>query len=428
MDSESWIAAVLLLAALVLVALAAGAEAALTSISRLRLKHLKDENASHARIIDAILEEPHLALATVLIVDTAATITATACATVLAVQFIPEWGSVIAVAVLTIVVLMFGHITPRTFAVQRPERVAVALGGFITVTSTVLRPFVRLLTGSTKLVLAALGRRNLPNSPFLTEEELSLLLNVGEEEGVVEDEEREMIHSIFEFGDTLVREVMIHRVDIVGVEADTTVVEVVELVLKEGHSRIPVYEETIDNIVGVVYARDLLRYLRDKGQQLTVREVMRPPYFVPESKKVDELLHELQQKKVHIAIVVDEYGGTAGLVTIEDILEEIVGEIQDEYDAEPPLIEKLSETEFIFDARSSIDDVNDLLSLNWRANDFDTIGGFVMEQLGKIPDQGDQVVLTNAVISVVSTDGPRLRKVKIAKATSDGQQQHDEGE
>jgi putative hemolysin len=427
LDIETWIAVAFMAVSLVLLALASGAEAALTSINRRRLQHLKEENASHARIIDAILEEPETFLATILIVNTAATVTAAACATVVAIRFFPDWGSLAAIAALTIVGLMFGQIAPRIVAIGRPEQTALALGGFITVASSILKPFVDLLTALTRGVLAAFGRKNLPRSPFLTEEELSLLLNVGEEEGLIEDEEREMIHSIFEFGDTFVREVMVHRVDIAAVEAETPISGVIDVVLAEGHSRIPVYEDNIDNVIGVVYAKDLLRYSRDDAHRLTAREVARTPYFVPESKKVDELLHELQAKKVHMAIVVDEYGGTAGLVTIEDILEEIVGEIQDEYDSEPPLIEKLGEDEFVFDARASVDDVNELLLLDWHANDYDTVGGFVLEQLGKIPDEGDQAVLTNAVITVVSTDGPRLKKVKITRvAPADGREAHDD--
>jgi len=236
-----------------------------------------------------------------------------------------------------------------------------------------------------------------------------------EEEGKIEDSEREMIRGILELEETTAREIMVPRTDIVAVDTDIPLAKVIDLVLERGYSRIPLYQDTIDNVVGIIYAKDLLRYTRDQESQASLSDIARPPYFIPESKKIGELLRELQEKKVHIAIVVDEYGGVAGLVTIEDLLEEIVGEIEDEYDTEEPKVEWLNETEAVVDAKLSIDDLNDFFGLSLQTEGFDTVGGFVYSQLGRIPTVNDKVEIEGLTISVLSTLGRRIKKVKIAK-------------
>jgi CBS domain containing-hemolysin-like protein len=246
---------------------------------------------------------------------------------------------------------------------------------------------------------------------------LRFLLHASEEEAVIEDEEKEMIASIFEFSDKLVREVMVPRIDVAAVELDTPMLQALDVILRAGHSRIPVYRDSIDNVQGVLYAKDLLKYLRDGRTETPLGKVLRPAYFIPESKKVDELLQELQQRKVHIAVVVDEYGGTAGLVTIEDLLEEIVGEIQDEYDAEEPTVEAVDTNEYLFDARVPIDEVNKLLGVELPSEGGDTLGGFIYSQLGKVPALGDRIEFENAVIEVLSVSGRRIKQVRATVTT-----------
>jgi CBS domain containing-hemolysin-like protein len=224
-----------------------------------------------------------------------------------------------------------------------------------------------------------------------------------------------MIASVIELGEQPVREVMVPRIDIVGTPATSRVRDALDRIIDSGHSRIPLYEESIDNITGVVYAKDLLRHLRDGSQDAAVRPLAREPSFVPETKKVDELLHEMQRNRVHVAIVVDEYGGTAGLITIEDLIEEIVGEIQDEYDVEEAMIEELSDHEALFDARVSIRDVNDTLDLDLGDEDFDTLGGLLYHELGKVPNVGDEVRVDGALVTVLTTTGRRVRKVRVTK-------------
>jgi CBS domain containing-hemolysin-like protein len=265
------------------------------------------------------------------------------------------------------------------------------------------RPFIRVASGQAA-----------PQMPLVTEEELRLLVNVSEEEGLIEPDEREMIEGIFSFGDTTVREVMIPRVDIVALEETASIDEALNVIIAKGHSRIPVYRETIDHIVGILYAKDLLLWLRSGQREAPIGSLLRTAHFVPDTMKVDALLKDLQTRKVHLAIVVDEYGGTAGLVTIEDVIEEIVGEIQDEYDVDEQPITELGAGDLEVDARVPIDDINDLTGLRLTSEESDRIGGIVFERLGRVPKVGDTVHLDGDVtITVLSMDGLRLRRLRL---------------
>jgi len=281
--------------------------------------------------------------------------------------------------------------------------------------SYVTSPLLKLITWSSNALVKPFGGTASFSPPILSEEELKMLVEAGEEEGVLEEEEKEMIHSIFEFTDTVVRKVMIPRIDVKAVEANESIDELLEVIMKAGHSRVPVYDETIDNIVGIVHAKDLLRAVCENGGKVTIRELMRPPYVIPENKKVDELLAEFKKSKIQMAIVVDEYGGTAGLVTIEDLLEEIVGDIMDEYDVEEPMIEVIDENTTIADARTPIDEINELMDLTLPEEEFDTIGGYIFGVLGKQPHQGEKIEYNSVDLVVEKTDGRRIQKVKIIK-------------
>ena len=332
MDTTAWLELITILIALVLAALAASAETSLTSISRVRLRQLVEQKVPQAIIVERLHRNPNAYLSTILIVNTVAIIVASSAATLFALRLyharVAEWAVSL---VLSLVVLVACEITPKTLALQRAERVALRMARLVAWATFVMRPIVFVLTAITRLILRILGGRAQVRGPFVTEEELKMLVSVGEEEGILEEEEREMIHGIFEMGDMRVREVMVPRTDLVAIEADEPVEKAVDLVTKHGHTRIPVYESNLDHIVGVLYAKDLLRAVV-RGEQKSLREIARRPYFTPESNKVQDVLRDLRKNRVHMAIVVDEYGGTAGAVTIEDILEEIVGPIQDEYD------------------------------------------------------------------------------------------------
>jgi putative hemolysin len=300
----------------------------------------------------------------------------------------------------------------RVFAVSRPENVALTFVRPVEVLNRVLFIVLVPLNALERAVRRILGVSH-GMTPADAEERLRHLVEGNAD---LEEDERDMIASVIELGEQPVREVMVPRIDIVAAPAASTVRDMLDRIIESGHSRIPIFEETIDNITGIVYAKDLLRHLRDGTQDAPVLPLAREPSFVPETKKVDELLHEMQQKRVHVAIVVDEYGGTAGLITIEDLIEEIVGEIQDEYDVEEAMIEEVSDSEAVFDARVSIRDVNDTLDLDIDDEDFDTLGGLLYHELGKVPNVGDEVRVDGAVVTVLTTTGRRVRKVRVTKA------------
>ena len=405
---------VIILIALVLAALAASAETSLTSISRVRLRQLVEQKVPQAILIERLHKDPNGYLSTILIVNTVAIIVASSAATLLAIRLYHERAAEWLVSlVLSLVVLVLCEITPKTLSLQRSEKVALRLAPLVAVATWVMRPIVFVLTGVTRLLLLMLGGRTQVRGPFVTEEELKMLVSVGEEEGVIEEEEREMIHGIFEMGDMRVREVMVPRTDLVAIEVNQPVERAVELVTKHGHTRIPVYEGSLDHIIGVLYAKDLLRAVV-RGEPRTLREIARKPYFTPESNLVQDVLRDLRKNRVHMAIVVDEYGGTAGAVTIEDIIEEIVGPIQDEYDVgEEDEIQFISPNEVVLDGRVSVDDVNELLKLNITADSYDTIGGYVLDQLGAAPRVGATLKVGEAELRVEAVQGTRIKKVRI---------------
>ena len=415
-DSTSWLQLSVMIVALLLCGVTSAAETALTSVSRVQLKNLIEEGDQRAMKIDHLLAEPKRYLTTILIVNSVAVIIAATMATVLALRFWPRWGVLLSILIISLIVLIFCEITPKTAAIQNPLRWARVLIGPVRATAWLLQPLVLLLSGITNVFVRLLGGE-VKRSPFVTEEELRMLLTVGEEEGVLEEEETEMIHSIFEFADTTVREVMVPRIDMITLPSDATVNEAVDLAMQGGFSRIPVYEAEVgmDEIIGVLYTKDMLRQLREEHNTLPIRNLVRPAYFVPETKKLDDLLHEIRQKRVHMVIVVDEYGSVAGLVTIEDLVEEIVGDIQDEYDHEEILYEQVKEDEYIFDAKISIYDFNQIMNMDLDDRDYETLGGFVYAQLDKIPVAGDTVTYDGLTLTVLATRGRRILKIRVER-------------
>ena len=410
LDAVSWILAGLILVGVLLAAFAAAAEMSLASVSRLQLRQTASVQKARAQLVEALLGDPARFLSTLLIVKLTGFVLATGTATLLVLRLgADRW--LVWCLVLLGVVLVLSQLLPRAWAVGR-ERVALRLAPVVQAAALLLTPLTALMR---RIGYSAAPDGAAAESIFLSEDGLRFLLSVSEEETVIEDEEKEMIASVFQLGDTLVREVMVPRIDVDAVPGDLAMLEALDLILKAGHSRIPVYEDTVDNIIGILYAKDLLRYLRDGRTDVSLRKILRPAYFIPESKKVDDLLRELQQRKVHMAVVVDEYGGTAGVVTIEDLLEEIVGEIQDEYDAEEPTVETLSEHEYAFDARVNLSEVNELTGVELVSEGSDTLGGFIYGQLGKVPAVGDTIEIDNVRIEVLSVAGRRIKQVRVSR-------------
>lgn len=329
-------------------------------------------------------------------------------------------ATVIAVAVIAggaaILVVVWAEMLPETLVLRDAETWAIRFAPLVAAVKWAFGPLARLSVWASSLIAVPLGGRP---PQIVTEEEIKTMVDAGEEGGVIEEEEKEMIYSIFQFSDTLAREVMVPRIDMLALEVGTPINEAVDAVLSAGHSRIPVFDDTIDNIVGLLYAKDLLRVWKEGGTARRLRELLRPAHFVPEAKTLDKLLAELLQQRIHMAIVVDEYGGTAGLVTLENIVEEIVGEIRDEYDAAEELpYQKVDENSYVFDGGIDIDDVNDLMETRLPNDDADTLGGYIYGQLGRVPAPGDKVLADGLEMEVQSVAGRRIRKVRVHRAFS----------
>ncbi len=321
---------------------------------------------------------------------------------------------VITVVVLTIVALLFGLFVPRSIGARYPIGVLLALVGPIEVVRWVTRPIVAALWLVTQLLTRPFG---LPaQTTAVSEDEIRALVETGEEQGVLHEQERDMIQGIFELGDKHVHDVMVPRTDIRAIDVETRGERVLEQVVAVGHSRIPVYEGTPDEIVGILYVKDLFRRLARGEKNVSLRQYLRPAHFVPETKRVDELLGEMQRDKLHMAIVVDEYGGTAGLVTIEDLVEEIVGEIRDEYEAEQELVIPVSENEALMDGRVPFDDVRETFDLDLApSEDYDTLGGYIVHELGRLPRPGEEVRVGPVRFTVESVEGRRIRRVRVRR-------------
>jgi putative hemolysin len=404
---------VLLAVGLVLAAFAAAAETALTSVSRLRMRSLADDGNPRARRVVRLHADPNGYLSTILSVNTVAVIVASTATALIVAGNAHSITQALSTVALSVFVLVFCEIAPKSLALRFSERMALRLAAPVQLITWVLRPLVSALTVVSRLLLR-LATRGRPPGPFVTEDELKLIVAMGEREGVVEQEERQMIDGILEMTDKPIHEVMVPRVDVVGVEASRSVGDLISLIIEHGHSRIPVFESTMDNVVGVIYAKDLIRHGIRSDDSRPLRAIAREPYFTPESKHVGELLREMQRRKVHMAVVVEEHGGTAGIVTFEDLIEEIVGPIRDEYDiGEQEDFTFLSDREVVVSARYSVDDTAELLHIDIGETEADTIGGLVYERLGEIPKPGASIPLGPATLTVESVRRHAIQSVRI---------------
>ncbi|MDR7469889.1 MAG: hemolysin family protein [Armatimonadota bacterium] len=414
--SSSPLVYVLLGLLLLLSAVFSAAETAFFGANRLRLQQRADAGEGAARAARGLLDQPARVLTTLLVADNIVNVGAAVLAAVLFVQrFGPHRAALYAFLVMSALLLVVGEIIPKTVAARHADALAVVLARPLLLLSRLLSPLIRLLSLTSSVMVRPLGGRVNVNAPMVTEEEIRMLVQMGEQEGVIEQEERKMIHSIFEFGDTVAREVMVPRIDMVALDDGATVGEAAQLILQTGHSRLPVFHGSVDNIVGVVNVKDLLRPLTAGQLSAPVTELLRPAYYIPESKRLDELFREMQRRKVPLAIVVDEYGGTSGLVTVEDLLEEIVGPIMDEHDVEERLVEVINDQVALVAGRASIEEVNDQLHLALPAGEVDTVGGFVYSLLGHVPEPGERISYDGLEIVVEQVEGQRIGKVKITR-------------
>jgi len=399
-----------ILIAFVGVALAAAAEASLSVISRRQLNAL--QHASRASMVQSLINDAYRFKVALFLLNTLALI----CITALLYDLVrdqPPFVEFGAVAALALVVIIFGEALPKAIAVRHPAATAQFIATPFWVAATLLQPLILLIDYAARRVFAGANSDEL--APMVTEEELMTIVNVGEEEGIIEPNEREMIRDIITFGDTVVREIMIPRVDVVTINAAATLQDALSIITTFGHSRIPVIWESSDRIVGVLYAKDLLASIRYGQHNPAIKDLMRTPYYVPEMVKIDILLKNMQSKRVHFAVIVDEYGATTGIVTLEDILEEIVGDINDEFDrATIPDVVWNGPGDVTVEARLLLDDVNDLTGLALESDSSDRVGGFVTGQLGRMSQINDVITLTNGVVlTVVAIDGIRTSRIRI---------------
>ena len=387
-------------------------ETAFVRASRIRLINLADEGDRRAERVLRMLERPEQTMNTVLLMLLACQmISATLLGTVLEPSF-GAAGVALGIVIEIVVVFTFAEVAPKTFAVQHAERAVMAVSGLLAFLTRFppLRALTRGFIGLANIVLPGKGLRR---GPFVTEEEILTMADVAAQEAAIETEERELIHSIFDFGDTVVREVMVPRPDMVVVDADATVDDAIRIAISAGKSRLPAYQETTDDIVGLVFLKDLVTRSGSGEGNESVRHVLRPANFVPESKRIAELLRAMQTEKFHMAIVIDEHGGTAGLVTMEDLLEEIVGEITDEYDIDEPRVERLVGGALRVPGRTPIDEINELLGEELPSGEWDTVGGLVFDALGHVPTEGECARVNGFEFCAERVQGRRIVSVRV---------------
>ena len=419
MDAFSLAGVALLLLCLLLVVFVAAGEAGLISISRARVRLMAGRGVPRAEVLHSFVEERASLLGAFALARNVAIVAAAAVAvSILTRERGHSWELIAVIVVAALVLFALLEAVPRALVARNPERWGLRLAPFI-------GPF-KLLFGGAGRVLRIPGRA-IAQPTEGEEEEMLRLLEIEDDEGDLEDEERKMIRGVFGLEDTAVREIMTPRTDFAAVDTDATVDDVVQLIIDRGFSRIPLYEKNADAIVGIVYAKDLFRDLARNRMPKQLSDIARPAFFVPESKRLDDLLTDMRKQRVHMAIVVDEYGGTEGLVTIEDLLEEIVGEIEDEYDRVEQNIVRISQDEALLDGRVSIDDLNELFETQVKNEDYDTVGGCVFHHLGRVPVVGDDVETSGVKMTVLSVKGHRIKRLRALRMPPPGEDEPGNG-
>jgi CBS domain containing-hemolysin-like protein len=414
MSNTDWLMVVAIVVLVVIAAFFAMAETSLTRMNKVKALTLEDEGRRGGRRLARLAEHPERFLNLVLLLVLTCHLAASALLTIIAERHFGGKGVVIATVIEVAVIFVFAEAIPKTYAVQHPERSALLAAPTVSVVAG-LPPLRLLARGLIGLANWILPGRGLKEGPFISEEELLAMADVAADEDVIDRSERTLIRSIIQFGDTVVREVMVPRPDMLSVEGRDRISDVIELTINAGKSRIPVYDQGIDDIVGVAFAKDLLRAEREGKGGDEVRTIAREAHFVPETKRVNELMREMQRQKFHIAVVVDEYGGTAGLVTLEDLIEELVGEIVDEYDVEETPWERLANGDVRVTAKMPVDELNELVGAELPDGDWDTVGGLVFGHLGHVPIEGESVDVDGVRLTAEKVQGRRINRVRVSK-------------
>lgn len=412
MDPSILTQVIVLIVLLLLSAFFSSAETALTTISRIRIKTLADEGSKNAKIVLKIKDNPEKMLSAILIGNNIVNISASSLATVMVQSIWGNFAVSIGTGILTILVLIFGEITPKTAATSHADKLSLLYARPIWFLMTVLTPVIIVINFLASGVMFILGMKNKAAGNTFTEEELRTIMDVSHEEGVIEEEEREMINNVFDFGDAEAKDVMIPRIDMCMVDVESTYEELIEVFREHKYTRLPVFQENSDNVIGIINIKDLIIYR--SGDEFNIRDYLRDVYYTYEYKKLSELMVEMRKDSVNITIVLDEYGAAVGLITIEDLLEEIVGEIRDEYDYdEEDAFKEVAPGEYIVDGQIKLDDVNDGLDLALVSDDYDSLGGYIIGSLDRLPTEGDKVDAGRITLVVDSMDKNRIDKIHI---------------
>jgi len=420
--SQTWIVAALLVICVGLSAFFSGSEIALSSIDKLTLKRLTKKDKKRGRRVEYLLMHPARWLITILIGNNLVNTAAASLATLLVIGIVQgAVGAAVAIVtgVMTFIILVFGEVTPKRYAQQHAEAIALRIANPILLLCRIFGPLVEGLSFLSHGILKVAKMKEVQTSWLITEREIHALVDIGQEEGALEKREEKLVHGALEFDETQAREIMLPRTKMVCIEEKATILALIDLIKKAGYSRIPVYRGRIDSIAGVAYAKDILSLIPRVNENLKVKEIMRPALFVPYTTRLSEVFRKMQGEKTHLAIIVDEYGGVAGMLTIEDLLEEIVGEIQDEYDMEKEKkIKILKDGSALVEGDTDTDKINEELNthLPEKTAAFESIGGFIVNKLGRIPQNGETIEFGNLKLSVVQADERRIKKVKIRKS------------
>lgn len=415
MDPSTSIQLVFLAILLVLSAFFSSAETALTTVNRHKMRALADDGNARAVVVLKLIENPGKLLSTILIGNNIVNLSASSLATSLAIKLWGNVGAGIATGILTFLILIFGEITPKTYATLNSENMSLFYARVIYLLTIVLTPCIVVVNTLSSGLLMLLHIDPSQSNKVMTEKELRTIVDVSHEEGVIEEEEKDMINNVFDFGDQLAKEIMIPRIDITFASLDSSYEELVQIFMEDQYSRLPVYDDSKEKVIGIVNLKDVYFYrLKHPKETFTVDKVMRQPFFTYETQKIAALMNEMREKSISFAIVLDEYGATAGLITLEDLVEEIIGEIRDEYDSdEAEQCKPLSDREFIVDASMKIDDFNDLVDLELESEDYDSIGGKIIELLDHLPKEGEVAETEEVIFRVMSTDKQRIDKVHV---------------
>lgn len=412
MDSSDVTQLIILLILLGLSAFFSSAETALTTVNKIRIRSLAEEGSKRAKTVLKITDDSGKMLSAILIGNNIVNLSAASLTTTLAYSF---GGSMVAIAsgILTLLILLFGEITPKTMATIHAERMSLIYAPIISPFMKVMTPAIFIINGLSIGVLFLLRVDPKAKNTTMTENELRTIVDVSHEDGVIESDEREMINNVFDLGDARAKDVMVPRVHVTFADINSTYEELINIFREDKFTRLPIFEETTDNVVGTINMKDLLLY--DNRKEFHIRDILREAYFTYEYKSISELLVEMRQASFNIAIVLDEYGETAGLITLEDILEEIVGEIHDEYDEnEEDFIQQISDREYIVEGSTNLDDLNDRLELQLHSEEYDSLGGFIIERLDRLPEVGDSIISEDGIRMIVETlDKNRIESVHL---------------